>query len=427
MEPTRSKGFGFSGLTLERLILGSLVVLPYVIYGAIAALVGFLAISLRQWHRQMGRLLYAQGWGWLTLGLGLGVVLSEAPGESAMQVLNFVPFFGFYAAIAVALPTFARPLKTLHNWAVAVLLATVPINLAAVGEFYLRSPSSLSRWGNHPWLQWLYLQTDYGYRASAVFGHPNALANYMVIVFGLGLGLCAYYLSRPDLRAKSPWICGATALALVGIFCSGSRNGLLIAGLQLLLFGGLLRPYRYIFWAGLGAIALMTASALLWGIGGRSLPEAFATASLRLSVWQLALEMIPQHLWFGTGLGTFKLLYDPADFPVANDFLPHAHNLWLMLAAEAGVPVALGFTGLVGWVVGRSAYVLLATPLPPDAMALLGGYLTGFGGTAAFAIFDLAFYDGRINVLGWLLLGSLQAVVYLAPGLSVTSAEAKSS
>ncbi|MGB3139048.1 MAG: O-antigen ligase family protein [Nodosilinea sp.] len=417
MEPTKVKG-GSRSLVLERLVLASLVVLPYVIYGAIATLVSFLVVSLRRWHRQIWRLLYGQGWVWLALGLGAGVALSEAPGESALQALNFVPFFILYAAIAVALPTFTYPLQTLRTWSVALLATAVPINLAAVAEFYLRSPGGLSRWGSHPWLQWLYLETDYGQRASAIFGHPNAFANYMVLVFGLGLGLCAYYLSHTKLRARGLWACAATALVLVGIFCSGSRNGLLIAGLQLLLFGSLLRPYRYIFWAGLGAIAMMTISVLIWGIGGRSLTEAFATASVRLSVWQLALDMIPQHPWFGTGLGTFKLLYDPADVPVANDFLPHAHNLWLMLAAEAGIPVALGFTGVVGWVVGRSTYSIAAHPIAPDTLALLGGCLAGFGGTTAFAMFDLAFYDGRINILGWLLLGCIQAMTSLVPRLA---------
>ncbi|PSR13765.1 hypothetical protein C8255_24950 [filamentous cyanobacterium CCP3] len=426
MEPTKVEGFGVSNLALERLVLASLVALPYIVYGAIAALGSFLIVSLRRWHRPIWRLLYTQGWVWLALGLSISVALSEAPGESALQALNFIPFFVFYAAVAIALPTFRHPLKTLHRWGITLLVATIPINLAAVVEVYLRSPGGLSRWGSSPWLQWLYLKTSYGSRASTVFGHPNAFANYMVIVFGLGLGLCAYYFSRRELRAKSLWICGATALVLVGIFCSGSRNGLLIAGLQLLLFGGLLRPYRYILWVGLGAIALMLVSALIWGVGGRTLPEAFATASLRFSVWGLALEMVPHHPWFGSGLGTFKLLYNPADFPVADDFLPHAHNLWLMLAVEAGLPVALGFTGLVGWIVGRSTYVVTCTPLPTDTLALLSGYLAGFGGTTAFAIFDLAFYDGRINILGWLLLGSLQAVTYLAPVLAAKAAESKS-
>lgn len=412
MEPTKESGFRVSLVTLERLILAGLVVLPYMVYGALAPLVAFLIISLSRWGRAIGRLLLTQGWGWLALGLGVGVALSQAPGESALQALNFVPFFVLYAAIAIALPKFAQPLSTLHHWGLALLLAAVPVNLAALAEFYLRAPSSLVRRRDHPWLQWLYLQTDYGHRASAVFGHPNALANYMVIVFGLGLGLCAYYLNRPELRTKALWICAATALALVGIYCSGSRSGLLIAGLQLLLFGGLLRPYRYIFWAGLGAIALIAISSLVWGIGGRTLGEALNTIYLRFDIWQIALEMVPQHPWFGTGLGTFKLLYDPADFPVANDFLPHAHNLWLMLAVEAGVPVALGFTAVVGWVVGHSTYVLISHPLP--ATALLAGYFTAFGGTVAFAIFDLAFYDARVNILGWLILGIIQGVGHLA-------------
>jgi O-antigen ligase len=400
----------------------SLGVLPYLVYAAIAGLAVVLLVSLYRWGREIWRLLWVQGWVGLALLLLLGVALSHAREESALQVTNFVPFFVFYAAIAVAVPQFAQPVNTLRRWALTLLLASLPINLVAMVEFYLRAPASLSRWGTSPWLQWLYTQSDYGHRAKVLFGHPNAQANYMVIVFGLGLGLCAYYLQRPSPPAQRLWVSGATALALVGIFCSGSRSGLLIAGLQVLLFGGLLRPYRYIFWAGLGAIALLTASALVWGVGGRSLGEAISTVTLRFSVWQLALEMIPNHPWFGTGLGTFKLLYDPSKFPVPDDFLPHAHNLWLMLAAEAGVPVALGFTAIVGGVVGRSAYALVKQPVSPAVMTIAAGYLTGFGGTAGFALFDLAFYDGRINILGWLVLGVIQAVALLTPEARAKSA-----
>ena len=427
MEPTKyegerpSGGWG-NGWPLDRLIIASLVVLPYVIYGAIAGLGWFLVVSLRRCYRPLGRLLYTQGGIWLALALMVGVGFSQSPGESALQVLNFVPFFVFYAAIAVALPQFSQPFRTLHHWALALLLTTIPVNLGAVAEFYLRSAEARSRWEGQRWIQWLYQQTDYGHRASSVFGHPNTLANFMVMVFGLGLGLCAYYLQQRDRRARGLWICGATALVLVGIFCSGSRSGLLIVGLQLLAFGGLLRPYRYMFWAGLGAIGLLALSAMIWGVGGRSLPEAFATISLRFSVWHLAIEMIPQHPWLGSGLGTFKLIYDPSQFPVPDDFLPHAHNLWLMLAAEAGIPIALGFTVVVGLVVGRSTYMLISQPLPAESMALLAGYLTGFGGTVAFAFFDLAFYDGRVNILGWLLLGSIQAMGHLLRGLTPKSA-----
>jgi O-antigen ligase len=414
MKSTEGGSSGGQGVRLEQLVFGSLVALPYLVYGAIAGLVWMLVISLRRWGRAIGSLLQRQGWGWLTLWLLLGVAFSQNPGESALQITNFVPFFVFYGAIAVALPHIERPVTTLHHWALALLLGSLPVNMGAIAEFYLRAPATLSRWGDHPWLQWLYTQHNYGHRASSIFGHPNALANYMVIVFGLGLGLCAFYLSQPTAHSKRLWVCGATALALVGIFCSGSRNGLLIAGLQLLLFGGLLRPYRYIFWAGLGAIALMFLSALVWGVGGRSLGEAFGTIALRFHVWQLALDMIPLHPWFGTGLGTFKDLYDPTDFP-ASDFLPHAHSLWLMLAAEAGIPAALGLTAIVGWVVGRSTYNLVEYPPDPPTTALLAGYLTGFGGTTAFAIFDVAFYDGRINILGWLILGVIQAITQLTP------------
>ncbi|MFM7530494.1 MAG: O-antigen ligase family protein [Nodosilinea sp.] len=398
-----------SRFSLEQLVCLSLGVLPYLSYGALVGLGLALLVSLWRWSREVWFLLYSQGWVGLTLLLGFSVAVSENPLESALESLNFWPFFVFYAALVVAIGQLPQPWLILRRWAYGLVLTSLPVSLRAVLEFYLKAPTNLARWSGNPWLNWLYLEPNYGHRADSVFGHPNVLASYLVIILGLGLSLSADRLDRSSNR-WSYAIYGATSLALVGIFCSGSRNGLLVAGLQLGLFFILVRSVRSLLWAGLALFTAMVLAILVWGVGGRSLLTALSTASLRLDAWRLALGMIPQHPWLGSGLGTFKQLYNPADFPAPDDLLPHAHNLWLTLAAEAGLPFALGLTLVVGRILLNATVVLIrggSNYLGRDHI-LATGYWLSFVGTSLFAISDIPFYDARVNVLGWLLLAVMQ-------------------
>jgi O-antigen ligase len=261
-----------------------------------------------------------------------------------------------------------------------------------------------------PWMNWLYLQPDYGHRADSVFGHPNVLANYLVVLLGLGLGLCAHYLDKPPKRsAQAIWIYAATGLILVAIFCSGSRNGLLAASLQILCFGWLMRRYRFVALAGLGSILAVALGVVTWGVGGRSFIDAFATITLRFDVWRLAADMIRNHPWLGSGLGTFKLQYEPYTIPIY-ETVEHAHNLWLMLATEMGLIFTVGFIAIVGLIVQRSLVSIITQNMPRREKYVLAGYLIGFAGILIFAMFDLSFYDSRVNVLGWLLLAVIQTV-----------------
>ena len=399
-----------SRFSLENLVCLSLMVLPYLSYGALVGLGLALLVWLWWWGREVWFLLYSQGWIGLTLLLGLSVAVSQNPPESALEALNFWPFFIFYAALVAAMGQLRQPWLTLGRWAHGLVLASLPVSLRALLEFYLKAPGSVARWSGHPWLNWLYLGPDYGHRADSVFGHPNVLASYLVIILGLGLSLSADHLGRSPSNRWSYAIYGSTAMALVGIFCSGSRNGLVVAGLQIGLFFILVRSMRSLLWAGLALFTAMLVAVLVWGVGGRSLPTALSTATLRLDAWQLALQMIPQHPWLGSGLGTFKQLYNPADFAAPDDLLPHAHNLWLTLAAEAGVPFTLGLTLVVGGILLRATVTLIreGSPNLVQDQVLATGYWLSFVGSSLFAISDIPFYDARVNVLGWLLLAVMQ-------------------
>lgn len=373
----------------EWLILSGFVVLPFASYVSLG-LFGWLTLRWAMGDpRALWQLLYRQGWVLLSGGFVLTTLVAEFPGEAVLRLFNFLPFFLFWAGLTLYITRLPNPLRSLEQWALGLLLATVPINLKAMVEYGF-----------------------YGQRASSVFGNPNVLAAYLVLVFGLGLGLCIKTLPMPNsdwsvLGARPPqydrWIIPiATSLIPVGLWCSGSRNGILVAIVQWLVFSWWTRHQRWcqlMNWSGMGLIVPTIAYT---EVGGRSMELILRGQDPRLEIWQLAMAMARQHPWLGSGLGSLQRSYAP--------YLYHAHNLWLDLAAEAGIPLALGLTVIVGWACFRAASTIVLHPPDRETVAVLAGYGLSFLACALFSMFDLAFFDARINLLDWMAFAVIQAV-----------------
>lgn len=401
----------------EVLFLGCLAILPYVTYLGLGGMLWLTAWSIVYNSSAIWKSLNRSGWTILAVGMIVSAMTANFPGEAALQLVNFLPFFVFFNALTLLLNRLNHPIENLGQWAFVLLMGTIPINLEAGIEYYLRTPSVFARLHDLPYLAWFYQGVNYGHRASSVFGHPNVLAAYLAIIFGLGLGLILQELSKEPVQNQGRgkhhlWLYGATALTLGGTFCSGSRNGVLVAIAQLLVFAWLMRRNRVVTFLGIGSITAVITGIITWGIGGRSVGEAVSTSSLRVEVWRLAIKLIEQHPWLGTGLGGFRLHYVPYSIPEYN-LVEHAHNLWLMLAAEIGIPLMLLFTTIVGLVCYQGVKSLMMKPFKPTEQSVLIGYLLGFMGCTLFALFDVTFYDARVNVLGWLTLAAIQSIPQL--------------
>ncbi len=156
-----------------------------------------------------------------------------------------------------------------------------------------------------------------------------------------------------------------------------------------------------------------------WGAGGRSLFEATSSSVVRVEIWQLSFPLIRQNPWFGTGFGGFEANYEP-DTIVNIPFLHHVHNLWLHLAVEAGLPVMLLFTGIVGGICYRAVRDYQRGRLSPLAQGMLVSYGLGFLACTLSAVFDVPVFDVRVNLLGWTMLAALQAIPDLADQADVT-------
>jgi tetratricopeptide (TPR) repeat protein len=150
-------------------------------------------------------------------------------------------------------------------------------------------------------------------------------------------------------------------------------------------------------------------SATLTGLSQRvmSLEQPFAAGKDRFLIWQGCLQMIRDYPLWGTGLGTYWLLWPPYHSPLDASGGYFAHNDYLQLWIEGGLPVMILLMGLMS-VIAVSFYRTMKAKEPSQANKIEA--LSLFAGLMALAIhtfFDFNFYTMPTMILAGVMLGRL--------------------
>ncbi|OLP18925.1 hypothetical protein BST81_08410 [Leptolyngbya sp. 'hensonii'] len=407
------------------------------------------AISL--WPREY-RLFLRRPVTWGISGLILWTILisfwAEDPPTAFLGLYNFFPGFIIFVAGSHLLQTPAQ----LRQFSRLVLLSAVPVVLVGFGQLFWG-------WAGHPRLLWIVvdLLIDAGGnppgRMSSIFSYANFLASFLVIVFGLGLGLWLETWHNPPIAHGEPKLTraniqaalrsprsllllsflGTVALAIV---LTQSRNAWVIAFLISLAFA-LYQGWRWLV-AGVMAIAgcvlgavwapnplgqwlRIVVPAFIWARLSGDLYPNQSTALHRETQWQFAWWMTEQRPWTGWGLRSFPDLYQAQ----TGVWLGHPHNLFLMLTAEAGIPTTLLLLTVVGWVFCQGVGHLLHWPGQPDGPAktqadrlLYFSFLVTFIGCTLFSLVDVTLFDVRITMVTWLVLAGIDGLACRVPQIN---------
>lgn len=163
----------------------------------------------------------------------------------------------------------------------------------------------------------------------------------------------------------------AAAAIGTGVAASGSRAGIGLMALELVLLLILLGWRRRDLWPARARLALgllmlpLLAALLVALLGGDPLwrklhdPEPLL---YRDQMWRSSLALWRAEPWFGHGLGTFQLAYPAAATFDTGELVDHAHNDWLEWGVEGGAVLvaamlagylyAVNLTRLVPWLLG---------------------------------------------------------------------------
>jgi O-antigen ligase len=362
-------------------------------------------------------------WGGIILLLIASTTQASFPLEAALGLANFIPFILLFIVLRELLRT-PHQLLCIQR---IIALSVLPLVLLGCGQLWGIWHGPV-QWG---WLiQWSLASggTPQG-RMDSVFGYANVFASYLMIAFPF---ILSFFTQSWQANPKPWWsLWGdrclwsvSLGMASLGLLLSHSRNAWMIGTLIWFSFALYLRWYRWllaglgalgsIFWAAFGPVGRSLFQQIipiyLWGRLNDQLYPNRPLSELRITQWQFAWQLTLEHPWLGWGLRNFSPLYKAE----MGQWLGHPHNFFLMMAAETGIPVILGFSAIVAGILAQGIIHRPDNFSPssaPSPQALLRfSTLISFLASTLFHCFDITLFDARINLLNWLLLAAISSI-----------------
>jgi len=303
----------------------------------------------------------------------------------------------YLAAIAVVVADFARDAWYTRELALAWIVAaavTSVMSVIAISAFYTVPTDTwlqplLSHYGSLP-------PGNYP-RIKSLFANANMLCNFLVVAVALLLvARQSSWLSLGHFRAL-------LALMLVSAIATISPG---LGGLVLVLatwrwFVMRARaPRRAMALLVAGCVIALLIFAGMW----LNLADPFASESVRVQIWQQAIQTLLDHPLRGVGLAKPVVGVAFTDPSGGEQWLTDAHNVWLNVGGQAGLLGMAALAGLSVWLLWNAR----------REVAVTGGCATSaFGLALAFVAAFLyggltgSFEDAR-HV--WVLIGLLAAI-----------------
>lgn len=256
-------------------------------------------------------------------------------------------------------------------------------------------------------------------RATAHLAEPNRAGAYFACA---SMMLLATALT---LRGRLRWLAaGGMVLGLGGLFGSLSRGAMLAAcvGTLVILIGFYFFVREAVGKLGvaiIGVLVFVNASLLLparvtdrvmetfGGVSAEARAAGTAQAGLdqsadeRVVLWTAALEMMQDHP-FGVGFYTFSVEVGPY-LTRYQDMSKVAHNIYLQVGAELGIPALIALVILILGVVGQAWRAFRRAREPEDA-ALTLGVLGAWCGLAVAVFFVNPLFTFNLSGQFWILL-----------------------
>ena len=330
-----------------------------------------------------------------------GGVVSVDFASSAPKMLVYVCFLVMYFIVKNVVRTETLILSCARSLAASSML----VSFIGIFEYLFGAVSQT----------WQDVQMFSGIRGRAVstFGNPNVLGEYLVLVLPIvfAMFLCTKRFNHRALFFVS-FMLGVSCLVLT--WSRGAWLGILFAAVIFILLKS------HAFLGGIilisPAIALALSFTLESNVWQRIMSignVSDSSTAYRLDIWRGAWKMATDKGLFGIGIGeeAFSSVF-PQYALAGTETAPHAHSLYIQMILETGVfslavfaVVCLSYLSLV------FAYI---RKMPgKDSRAISVGFLCGICAFLIQAFTDYAWYNYRVYLFFWLMLGLAMAVLNL--------------
>jgi putative inorganic carbon (HCO3(-)) transporter len=253
--------------------------------------------------------------------------------------------------------------------------------------------------------------------------NPNVIAGAMVLLLPFGV---ARTLAVRGVHGVGCWLrriiaAMATVVMLGVLILSESRGGYLAAALGLLLLA-------FLCWQRVGrrVVPFLILAAIVAGslIGWKNVIEAilFSASKQGLSgreeVWSRTFYIIADFPFTGAGLGCFEpvvaMMYPM--FTIAGGTTSHAHNLFLQVAVDLGLPGLIAYLATLGmsFYLVFLAYRFFSREDGREPMLLCAACIAALAGMVLHGLIDCAVWGNKGAFIAWIVLGLSAAMYRLA-------------
>lgn len=364
--------------------------MPTMLVLALAA-VAFASLGLRLVREEKRQLTYSPLNRFILLyaGIYLGATVTSVTPRGSLFHGLLMAFFILFALVVE---------NNLDSWETAetlVLLMTLAggiVALIGVGQ-YVFDVSGASSW----------LDSDMFGTTTRVYStlqNPNVLAEYLILA--IPLGGAALLTTKNNGRRLCTFVCCAfMCLCMVLTLSRGGWLGLLMAGA---IFVILLNPRLMVL--------IPFALVALYFVMPESVIARFASignmqdgsTSYRFSIWMGTINMLKDYWLCGIGPGTaaFNLVYPAYSYNTAS--AQHGHNLFLQILCDGGICALVVFVAVI-FVFCRCICGALSKSRNWRSRCYLSAAIAGVGGFMVQSMTDYTFYNYRVALLFWVVLG----------------------
>lgn len=250
--------------------------------------------------------------------------------------------------------------------------------------------------------------------------NPNVIAGAMVVLFPFPWSLAlAASGDKPGRAWARRLLAAGLGIILLGVIVlSGSRGGYLATTVMVALLLALRWPS-----VGKWGLVLVLVGSLVGGtlmgwqqvINGLMLNTTIGGLDARQEIWSRALTILSDFPFTGIGLGCFYEIVAQMYplFLVPAGTVTHAHNLYLQVAIDLGLPGLAAYLVIVGYACYELLTTLRAGRREPwaEARLLAAACLTSLVGMGVHGLLDAAVWDNKGAFLPWIVMG-LAAALY---------------
>jgi O-antigen ligase len=268
--------------------------------------------------------------------------------------------------------------------------------------------------------------------ATGTYINRNHYAGFIEMIIPLGVAMLLHEYSKfsranrstrswkgilagRNLSRTGLWLF-AVIVMIAALLSSRSRMGI-IAAVSSIAILSVFSGFQRRAGAWLAALIMISVTVLVLWIGAGSAlrrfgsisDESISSTDSRLSLWKDTARLVGNHPFLGSGLGTFPVAFTAVQSTFLGKFVNHAHNDYLELASDLGVPAAVLFFGSVLLLLARLAEKTVSFEAGFDRAIALG-CLGSIAAILLHSLTDFNLYIPANALLFSLILGLAAAI-----------------